>query len=51
MFFYTNKVTASTQCWALSKSPLRPSRLVCFDTFPIHTRYIPDTYPIHMSTP
>ena len=22
-----------------------------FNTFPIHTRYIPDTYPIHMYIP
>ena len=28
-----------------------PTRPVSFDIFPIHTRYIPDTYPIHTYIP
>mgnify|MGYP003397511759 CR=1 FL=1 len=28
-----------------------PTHPITFDTFPIHTRYIPDTYPIHTYTP
>ena len=39
-------------CLLLSLSSLfTPSLPVCSVTFPTHTRYIPDTYPIHMYIP